>query len=214
MASKIAEKILHYDFIIWDWNGTLLDDRWAAVEAENQQIKKYKIPAIDLDTRRKIFHHPIKSYYEKIGFDFTHVSYEEISREWLKLYESLIPEMKLFEGIKDLLGEIKTLKKKQFILSASPEDHLLENLKKFDVFHFFEKCYGLNNCYAYSKVQRGHDLLKEQKIDSSKTILIGDTDHDAEVAQEMGIDVLLVGDGHQCPSVWGDLTDNYLTSRY
>jgi len=46
-------------------------------------------------------------------------------------------------------------------------------------------------------IQRGHDLLRESGVPATRTLLIGDTDHDLEVGHALGISVLLVTHGHQ-----------------
>jgi phosphoglycolate phosphatase len=63
--------------------------------------------------------------------------------------------------------------------------------------HYFDRVYGLKDHYARSKVERGRELIFDSQIDREHTLLIGDTDHDLEVAQELGIEALLIADGHQ-----------------
>jgi phosphoglycolate phosphatase len=57
--------------------------------------------------------------------------------------------------------------------------------------------FGIGDRLAGSKVQRGHDLVRESGVPSTRTLLSGDTDHDLEVGQALGISVLLVIHGHQ-----------------
>ena len=59
---------MRYKHIIWDWNGTLLDDRWLCVEGINQALVKRDLPPISEDRYRKIFTFPVKEYYKKLGY--------------------------------------------------------------------------------------------------------------------------------------------------
>ena len=61
---------MKYKHILWDWNGTLLDDRWLCVESINKILKKRKMPPILEKTYRKTFCFPVMKYYESLGFDF------------------------------------------------------------------------------------------------------------------------------------------------
>lgn len=86
-------------------------------------------------------------------------------------------------------------------------------LHKHGIAQFFENIFGIHHHLADSKVVRGKELIKNSHIDKSKTILIGDTDHDFEVGLEMGIDVLLVADGHQSFKRLSKIHHNVLETR-
>jgi len=85
----------------------------------------------------------------------------------------------------------------QSILSAGHQNHLNEITKSLKIDHLFDNIYGLGDFYAASKIERGRQLLEFAGKDLSKTIMIGDTDHDHAVGKNLGIDVLLIADGHQ-----------------
>ena len=58
------------------------------------------------------------------------------------------------------------------------------------------KIAGLGDHYASSKIERGKELLGDLKADPTKTLMIGDTVHDFEVAQSIGSDCVLLANGH------------------
>lgn len=64
----------------------------------------------------------------------------------------------------------------------------------------FQFIYGIDNKFAGSKIERGHDLIKQSGIAAKETLIIGDTLHDLEVARDLGIDAILISHGHQCPT--------------
>ncbi len=74
---------------------------------------------------------------------------------------------------------------------------LEQNLKHFEINHYFPVISGLKDHYANGKLESGLQLIENAHVDPEFTILIGDTLHDAEVAKEMGIDCLLIASGHQ-----------------
>ena len=61
---------MRYKLIIWDWNGTLIDDTWMCIEVINELLVKYSKQTLTLETYHKVFDFPVKTYYERIGFDF------------------------------------------------------------------------------------------------------------------------------------------------
>jgi len=70
-------------------------------------------------------------------------------------------------------------------------------LKGYGIDIHFENIYGLSDNFAVSKIDRGHELIAKLGRSKSDLIMVGDTDHDHEVATALGIDVLLLGDAHQ-----------------
>jgi len=196
--NSIWEVIKDYENVVWDWNGTLFNDSLAAAQAEEEVLKKYKVPLLSPEERKKKFRLPIQDYYEELGFDFKKTPYEEVSMEWLHFYEKFMKNCDLFLGARELLHKIKESGKNQYILTAAPEKHvrdLVEN--NFKINEYFHAVYGLPNNKAESKVYRIQELLNDFKFNPEKSIMIGDMNHDYEVAISIGADTLLIEDGHQ-----------------
>ena len=76
--------------ILWDWNGTLLDDLDLCVESLNWLLKEFGYPQrYDTDQYREIFGFPIIDYYRRAGFDFSRDSFEVLAHRYMEHY---IPE--------------------------------------------------------------------------------------------------------------------------
>lgn len=186
-----------YKHIIWDWNGTLLNDVHLCVDIINGILSKRNLNSLSLDMYREIFTFPIKNYYIKAGFDFSQYSFEEVGKEWMNEYEKRRMECPLHSGVKEILLLIKEKNIEQSILSAYPHNTLIEIISHFNLNNFFSYIVGQDNIYATSKVDLGKELLKKIGYRENKVLLVGDTEHDYEVAQKIGIDCVLIADGHQ-----------------
>jgi phosphoglycolate phosphatase len=187
----------NYKHIIWDWNGTLLNDVGLCVDIINGILLKRKLNFLSLEKYRDIFTFPIVNYYEKAGFDFTQYSFEEVGKEWMSEYERRRTECLLHPGVEEILILLKEKNIKQSILSAYPHNTLMEIISHFNLNDFFSYIIGLDNIYATSKVELGKDLMRKIGNKNGKVLLVGDTEHDFEVAQEIGSDCILIADGHQ-----------------
>ncbi len=183
--------------IIWDWNGTLLNDLELCVSSINVLLEKRKLPALNLQKYREVFAFPVQDYYEAIGFDFSKEDFEVPALEFIDLYENNVENCQLQNGVPEILHFFKKKGIKQFVLSAMHQEMLEKTLKHNGVSHFFEGIAGLGDHFAVSKVERGRQLISRFKIGKEKAWIIGDTIHDFEVAQELGIRCILVADGHQ-----------------
>jgi len=185
-----------YKTVIWDWNGTLIDDAWLAIEVMNAMLGNRKMKYIDLEYYRDIFDFPVKDYYAKIGFDFSLESFEIVGNEFITLYDLRHFECNLRPYAINCLNKFNASEKSQFVLSARNHKQLNEEIEYFNIHHHFKTFSGLSHNYAHGKIELGQQLIKNENILTDQTVLIGDTTHDFEVAQALGIDCILIEGGH------------------
>jgi len=186
-----------YSHIIWDWNGTLYDDAEWCFNIINTMLNKRGMKELkNMTEYRDVFDFPVKNYYMKIGFDFDDESFEVLSKEFITLYRA---GDEMYCSLKNNTETIfETFHKSGFtqvILSASEINNLNRQIKYLNIENYFDAVIGLMDTYAKGKVDIGLEFIKANKID--KAILIGDTVHDFEVAQKLGVDCILVSGGHQ-----------------
>ncbi len=186
-----------YKHIIWDWNGTLLDDAWLCVEILNRMLACRGMKTTTLSEYQMNFDFPVINYYMKLGFDFGKESFDDVAREYISAYESEYCKCRLREGVIDIIKQFRDRGFLQSVLSASQRSSLIGVLELFDLKIFFENIAGLNDYYAYSKADAGRKLLNNLTISGKEILFIGDTTHDYEVACMLGSDCLLLPAGHQ-----------------
>jgi phosphoglycolate phosphatase len=189
-----------YRHVIWDWNGTLFDDVRYSVELMNTLLVRHGLARMDVARYRSIFDFPIRLYYERAGFDLTAAGvFENLGREWMNGYEAGRFSCPLQPGARDILETIRAAGMTQSILSAYPHDSLRDIVGHFGLTEYFVRLLGLDDIWARSKLELGRRWLAGLDVPSSQILLVGDTLHDLEVAQALGIDCVLVDIGHQSP---------------
>ena len=192
----MMERLRKYKHIIWDWNGTLIDDVWLVVDIMNKMLKKRNLPGIDSKRYREIFDFPVMDYYAKLEFDFSNESFEDLTVEFISEYYARFNECKLFDKVEEVLKKIRNMGISQSILSASKENILVEKVKYYGIDKYFCRIMGLENHYAESKVERGKKWIAELNLNPQDVLLIGDTAHDYIVSRNIGSDCLLIANGH------------------
>ena len=189
------------ELLIWDWNGTILDDAGVCRQIADIMLGERGIPTLpDMDAYRAVFGFPIKSYYEKMGYRFgpEDEPYEHVADEFIVLYDRLYRTAALRPGIVDFLDRRKGEGYRQVLLSATRRDQLLEQVAAFgDVGDRFEQKLGLTDHYAFSKAALAKAFIEGQGIPRERTLFIGDTDHDFEVSSAIGCPCVLLEGGHQ-----------------
>lgn len=186
-----------YKHIIWDWNGTIINDVDLCVELINWLLKEKNLKTITKEEYKNVFTIPVKNYYAALGFDFEDEPFEIIGKRWMDEYERRKFECKVYDGVIDVMEKINKLGIGQSILSAYSQHTLEEMVEHFGLTKYFSHIIGLDNIYAAGKLHLGKDLMKRLGNGKGETLLIGDTEHDYEVATEIGADCILSSNGHQ-----------------
>ena len=214
MATSLMKYIENYDHIIWDFNGTLVDDTSLCAKLVCRQLTNDNLPSITTEEYRELFCFPVIKYYEKLGYDFNETCFKKLAKDFIEEYREKVPTIQLFNGTKEILQNVLDMGMQQSILSAASQDDLQSMTNFLEITNFFDHIYGLPDHYAASKLERGRELINHSQINTQKTLLIGDTDHDLEVGKALMVDVLLIADGHQTYERLTRVHDNVLQSRY
>lgn len=183
--------------IIWDWNGTLLNDTDICLESMNSMLGKRNKPTLSKHRYREIFTFPVRDYYIKAGFDFNYESFDNLAVEFMNLYFSRLNNAEIFIEAMEVLNSLKQNDMKQVLISAMEHLSLVSSVKEKGLYGFFDHISGIEDHFAAGKIENARKIVKELKLDLNRTLLIGDTIHDYEVATELGVKCLLIADGHQ-----------------
>jgi phosphoglycolate phosphatase len=188
---------MNYTSIIWDWNGTLLNDVELCVEIVSELVEPHRDEPLTLEEYKAIFGFPIIDYYQKIGIDLARESFEQLTYKFISQYNDRVRACALHQGVTATLDLFRRRNLSQFILTAAHKEDVEKLLAHFEIEDYFQGIEGLDNHRAESKVERGKALIRNHGIQQERTLLVGDTIHDFEVAEAMGVDCILISNGHQ-----------------
>lgn len=188
-------------YVIFDFNGTILDDTDVGMAAENHCIKEFGLDRGPLtkDEYLHVFTFPVKDYYEKVGFDWNVHSFEEVGACWVKWYRALKDGYKIHDGVLEILKQNREKGIKNVIISASSLDVMKQQLVELGILEYFDEVLGIDNIYASSKVDIALNWIKDKNPEDC--IMLGDTLHDLDVARAMKVECILIAKGHQAKDV-------------
>lgn len=187
---------MYYRNVIWDWNGTVVDDVGIALDAVNDMLRQEYRPQIDIEQYRRAMNTPILLFYKEF-FDLEKTSFDWVASYFQEYYAAHCGELFLHEGIHEFLLELQGQGCRQIVLSSSRKDIIEGYAAHFGVEKYFEAILGADDLLAGSKVERAVDYFAAHGIRSEETVMIGDTVHDFEAASELGVDCILLDCGHQ-----------------
>lgn len=196
MTEKIfaRDEITH---IVWDWNGTLLDDNHANLAAVNAVCELFGREPVEMDHWRSVFRRPlIPCYEELLGRAFEDGEWERAERHYDDSYQKLLSSCELTVGVPDVLHEWSRGGGTQSLLSMAAHDHLVPLIAERGLTSHFTRVEGRRFATEHdSKAEHLVHHLRQQDIDPARVVLIGDIDDDARAAREAGARSILVTSG-------------------
>lgn len=182
--------------VLWDWNGTLLDDLTYAIGVRNRTFPAFGLPRIgSVAEYHRQFTFPVRRYYERAGV--TDETFVAVAHAWMAEYVRGFGTVPLHGDAVETLARFAAAGVRQAVLSATRRDMLESQIARFPIRAYFTDVLGLSDIYARSKEAVGLDYLARCGVPAASTLMIGDTLHDAEVARAMGTGCVLVARGHQ-----------------
>ena len=182
--------------VLWDWNGTLLDDLTYAIGVRNRTFPAFGLPRIgSVAEYHRQFTFPVRRYYERAGV--TDETFVAVAHAWMAEYVRGFDTVPLHGDAVETLARFAAAGVRQAVLSATRRDMLESQIARFPIRAYFTDVLGLSDIYARSKEAVGLDYLARCGVPAASTLMIGDTLHDAEVARAMGTGCVLVARGHQ-----------------
>lgn len=183
--------------IVWDWNGTLLDDAQACINALNVFLRERNLMPLDLDRYRRTFGFPVRAFYGTLGIVVDDAAWDQLAVAFHRRYHR--EPVAIHPEVPQTLAWLRDRGVTQSILSACEQSLLVSQIAAHGLTEYFQQVQGTDNFDGRSKIEVGRALFARLGPADGKRLLIGDTLHDAEVADALGCDCLLVAHGHQNP---------------
>ncbi len=186
-----------YKYIIWDWNGTILDDLQLNLEVENTLLSRRGKKLIkDIDEYHEKFQFPIIKFYESLDFDLENEKFEDIAKEYVFEFDERFYELEIFDDAESVIREFKYKGIEQIVLSQTEQRWLEKQVSFHGLDYLFTELLGARDIYVKGKVAIALAWITKNDIDANDVLMVGDTVHDFEVAQNIGCDCMLIARGH------------------
>ncbi len=178
--------------VVWDFNGTLLNDIEACLDALNILLRQRHKPTLEIEQYRRAFLFPVADFYRTLGIDPANEPHWEAIAESFHLRYLFSKKLRLQSGAAEAVRHLHTLGVRQGVLSALEQGILEVQLQQFGLAPYMDFVVGSHGYTGASKTDAARSLALTGDV-----VMIGDTLHDAEVAQTLGWQAILCAAGHQ-----------------
>jgi phosphoglycolate phosphatase-like HAD superfamily hydrolase len=195
------------EHIVWDWNGTLLDDLAIVVAAVNDTLALAGRPPISVEEYGANYTRPVLRFYERL------LGRKVPGEEWLQFdetfhdsYRSMVGSARLATDAVDALAAAAEIGVSQSLLSMYWHDELIPQVERFDLNRFLVRVDGLRGTPGDRKVAyleehlRAVDRGRSVALNPASVLVIGDALDDADAARVLGMACVLFDGGAHPPS--------------
>lgn len=182
------------EHLVWDWNGTLLDDLTLVVKATNASLASIGGPMVTADEHRRDFRRPIQDYY-------AHVLRRAIDDDEFKMLDSAFHDVYRAGLVEctlapDALEAMARWPGTQSLLSMFFHDELIVEIERHGLAARLKRIDGLRSTIGgHRKEAYLIDHLTALQLDGDRCVLIGDSVDDAHAAQAVGARCVLYAGG-------------------
>ena len=210
--------------ILFDLDGTLIDTAPDLMGAHNHVMKKYGYPTKSTNEIRNLVGRGAgvmigRSIWGQAKKEFGKIDDENIKKEMVKEFldfygKNILKESTLINGVKEFLIWSKNKKISMAVCTNKPEHLAVDLLKKINIYDFFEYVAG-SNTFSYCKPDPRHltSVIEILDGDVNKSLMIGDSETDAESAKNAGIPMILLEDGYTEKKV-SEIDHNHLIKDF
>ncbi len=193
--------------ILFDLDGTLVDTAPDLMRAHNHVMKKFGYPTKSTEEIRNLVGQGAgamlgRSIWGQAKKEFGKVQDEKIKKEMIKDFtdfygKNIVKESTLINGVKDFLIWSKKNNISMAVCTNKTDYLAVDLLKKIGIYDFFEYVAG-HNTFDYCKPDPRHltSVVEILQGDIKKSLMIGDSETDANAAKDAGIPVILMEDGY------------------
>ena len=193
--------------ILFDLDGTLVDTAPDLMTAHNHVMKKFGYSTRSVDEIRNLVGKGAsvligRSIWGSAKKEFSKITDEKIKNEMVKEFisfygKNIVKDSKLIKGVLEFLKWDKSKNISMGVCTNKQEHLAIDLLKKIEIYDYFEYVAG-GNTFEYCKPDPRHltSIIEIMNGDIKKSLMVGDSENDADAAKLAGIPMILLEDGY------------------
>ena len=193
--------------ILFDLDGTLVDTAPDLMAAHNHVMKKFGYSTRSVDEIRNLVGKGAavligRSIWGSAKKEFSRITDEKIKNEMVKEFisfygKNIVKDSKLIKGVLEFLKWAKSKNISMGVCTNKQEHLAIDLLKKIEIYDYFEYVAG-GNTFEYCKPDPRHltSIIEIMNGDIKKSLMVGDSENDADAAKSAGIPMILLEDGY------------------
>jgi len=199
----------HFDLIVFDWDGTLMDSTAAIVKSIQAAAEALKLPVPDRQTAAHVIGLGLYEAMEAVMPGIDPSFYPKMGEHYRRLYLQFSQETTLFDGVIDMLEDLAAKDYSLAVATGKSRKGLDRVLQETGTGHFFHATRTADQTHSKPHPAMLQEITEELGEDMRRTVMIGDTTHDLLMAANAGAAGIAVQYGAHPPDELSRLNPLY-----
>lgn len=186
-----------FDLIVWDWDGTLADSTGMITKAVVDAASQVGLPKLDPAAARNIIGLGLKESIHALFGDLPPELAQKLAQQYTANYYAGESEIPLFSGAKNTIIELNRRGFKLAVATGKGRRGLNLALQHCGLGKYFHETRTVDECFSKPHPQMLDELMDDLVVTPERTLMIGDTSYDLQMAQNAGVQAVAVTFGAQ-----------------
>lgn len=186
-----------FDLIVWDWDGTLADSTGMITKAVVDAAEQVGLPALDPKAARNIIGLGLRESIQALFGDIPAVQAQAVAKQYTANYYAGEKEIPLFAGAKEVIIELNRRGYKLAVATGKGRHGLNLALQHCGLGNYFHDTRTMDECFSKPHPQMLDELMDVLVATPERTLMIGDTSYDLQMAKNADVQALAVTFGAQ-----------------
>ena len=186
-----------FDLIVWDWDGTLANSTGMITEAFVAAAGHVGLPAVPAENVTNIIGLGLKESIFAVYGDIAPELAQKLAQQYSANYYAGEQAIPLFEGAKNTVIELNRRGYKVAVATGKGRRGLNLALQHCGLTQYFHATRTVDECFSKPHPQMLDELMDECVTTPERTLMIGDTSYDMQMAANAGVPAVAVTFGAQ-----------------
>ncbi len=197
MVENTTNKNKQFDLIVWDWDGTLANSTGMIVNAIVKAAEQVGLPTLDPQAASNIIGLGLKESIYALYGDIPSEKAQALAAQYTTNYYAGESEIPLFDGAKETIIELNRRGYKLAVATGKGRRGLNLALQHCGLGNYFHATRTVDECFSKPHPQMLDELMDLLVATPERTLMIGDTSYDLQMAQNAGVASVAVTFGAQ-----------------
>ncbi len=188
-----------YDLVVFDWDGTLYDSTGLIVQCIQAACADLSLPVPERSAAAYVIGLGLHDALAHVAPTLAPERVPELGHRYRHHYFRKQHELTLFDGVIDLLQMLKTRNHWLAVATGKSRQGLNEALQHVSLHGLFDATRTADETASKPHPMMLHELMAELGVEPERTLMIGDTTHDLQLAQNAGTHSVAVSFGAHEP---------------
>jgi phosphoglycolate phosphatase len=191
-----------FELIVWDWDGTLADSTGMITNAILKAAEQVGLPALSQHAASNIIGLGLRESIFALYGDIPTEQAHALAAHYSANYYAGESEIPLFEGVADTIAVLFERGFKLAVATGKGRRGLNSAMERSKLGHYFHSTRTVDECFSKPHPQMLVELMSHLDVAPNRTLMIGDTSYDLQMAHNAGVNSVGVSYGAHKAEQW------------